>query len=138
MTFCDARVYMLPTDLLPVYAARLHPTFKCGRSITVRNQAGLQRGETLQDLQPSNKHTQDHCHLQYNRGPLALQTTRLTAAFFWLGGTIKIFWICIMAAMVAISLEQPKFPDSSSILANMGLRGNSAMRTPMGSVRRPY
>lgn len=69
---------------------------------------------------------------------MTVRTIRLTAAFFWLDGTTNTFWICIMAAMVMISMEQPKFPDSSSILANMGLRGNSAMRTPTGSVRRPY
>lgn len=34
----------------------------------------------------------------------------LTASTFWFGGTVKIFWICIMDAMLRISWEQPKFP----------------------------
>lgn len=34
----------------------------------------------------------------------------LTAWDFWFEGTTKIFWICIMAAMLRISWEQPKFP----------------------------
>lgn len=38
------------------------------------------------------------------------EKARLTAWDFWFEGTTKIFWICIIAAMLRISWEQPKFP----------------------------
>lgn len=37
--------------------------------------------------------------------------TELTAWAFWFGGIRKMFWICIMAAIVKISWEQPKLPE---------------------------
>lgn len=90
---------------------------------------------------PDATHNNTSLLVQINSNALEKQhqtKKQRTADFFWLCGATNMFCICIMAAIVTISLEQPKFPDSSSILANMGLSGNSAIRTPMGSVRRPY
>lgn len=49
--------------------------------------------------------------LEIENVPKKKSMTELTAWDFWFGGIKKMFWICIIAAIVKISWEQPKFPE---------------------------